>query len=88
MLLGGPDYRIKVGGQVFRFEMHPYCGPMPINRDSSEKVLPPKHEFWRVVTLWHKQGRKIDGGLCEWAEPIDPPMPTAILPRPKLKLMK
>lgn len=62
LLLGGPEYTIKVGiGKPIRFEMHSYCGPMPTRQ------LGHNHPFWTAVTLWSQQGERVDGdGLCIW----------------------
>jgi len=32
ILTGGPDLEIEVSGVVYRFEMHPQCGPMLLGR--------------------------------------------------------
>ena len=63
---GGPTRKIKVGGKVFTFEMHPYCGPMLLRRDVEPAAYnPPK--FLEAVSLWAQQGEKIDAdGFCIW----------------------
>lgn len=59
--VGGKVFKIKVGEQIFEFEDHSYCGPMPI------KKVGPMHYFWTAVTLWCQQGKKINSeGLCEY----------------------
>ena len=71
MLLGGPDYEISAGGRSFRFEMHPVCGPVVLNKrgDPTARQPGPKHEIWRAVTLWHQQGRRVVDGVAQWDEP-------------------
>lgn len=59
LLLGGPLYRIYVDGKWILFEMHRYCGPMPLNqRTHGERRLGPRHRFWEAVTLWAQQGQR------------------------------
>jgi hypothetical protein len=76
LLEGGPVHTIIAGGRSFRFEMHPYCGPVSVGRDGGEcKNQPgPRSKFWEAVGLWHEQGRRLDGeGRCVWEYP--PPLP-------------
>lgn len=59
LLLGGEIYRIWVRGKEYLFEMHSYCGPMPLRaRDLESRHLGPRHPFWTAVTLWDRQGRR------------------------------
>ena len=47
LLVGGDEY--ELGG--VRFEMHRYCGPMPIDkRTGNGRDLPASHPFWGRVT--------------------------------------
>lgn len=67
---GGPDRQIKdATGKVWRFEMHPYCGPV-VQDDSGElaaKQPGPRSPFWTAVTLWAQQGAVIGpDGFCAW----------------------
>lgn len=67
LLVGGREYSIRVGQQTIRFEMHDVLGPMPVNRDGSEKALGAKHKFWEAVSRWAEQGRRADEhGQCLW----------------------
>lgn len=66
VLEGGPEYRIRIGSTVYLFEMLSYCGPMAINQDGSEKVLGPRHQFWRIVSLWFEQGERVKNGWAIW----------------------
>lgn len=62
---GGPMFKISVGGKVIEFEMHPYCGPTILKRNGD----PLKHQptpFLEAVSLWAKQGQKMENGLCVW----------------------
>lgn len=64
--IGGPTRKIQVGGKVFTFEMHPYCGPMLLKRNGSPAASNP-HKFLVAASLWAQQGEKIDEhGLCVW----------------------
>lgn len=78
LCFGGPDRKIvDETGKEWRFEMHPYCGPMPLTKTGEPmKTEPsPKSSFWRVVTWWAQQGQQIDaGGLCVWQRPRQPKM--------------
>ena len=68
---GGPDYKILDSkGKVWRFEMHPYCGPIVLTRKTGEVAdpQPPSNSpFWEVVTFWAQQGKQLDTlGRCVW----------------------
>lgn len=66
-------YFIDVGGKRFRFEYHRYCGPMPVNRDGEVRISPVPKAFWEAVTVWCKQGKRLDGDVCVWKpEPFEP----------------
>lgn len=70
---GGGDYRIDVRGKTIRFEWSEQFGPMPVNRDGSEaRSIKHNHPFWRIVSLWNLQGRRIENGMCIWHEPRKP----------------
>jgi len=57
--VGGPDINLFAGGRIWRFEDHPYCGPMLINKDgSSAKEPPPNSIFWKEVSKWYQSGKK------------------------------
>lgn len=58
-------HKISVGGKIYEFEMHPYCGPNILNRNGE----PLKHQpldFLEAASLWAQQGQMVDGGLCRW----------------------
>lgn len=70
---GGGEYFIEVRGQRIRFEWSDIFGPLPINKNGTEaKSIGPKHGFWRAVSWWNLQGRKIENGLCVWRVPKRP----------------
>lgn len=70
ILFGGSDHKIRLGGEIYIFEMHPYCGPIPLSKRGNPKQLGPKHLFWRAVTWWNESGRQVDeAGFCVWTEP-------------------
>lgn len=62
---------IDVDGKRWHFEMHSYFGPAALNSQGevAARQPGPRHPFWTAVTLWHQQGRKVEGGLCVWAKP-------------------
>lgn len=79
LLAGGDLYTIGVDGKEYLFEMHSYCGPMPLRkRDLEGRTLGPRHPFWTAVSLWAAQGRRATGGgtgtpsRCVWDIPPDP----------------
>lgn len=65
---GGPLHCIRVKRKLYHFEMHRYCGPMPIRTDGRAGThLAENHPFWTAVTAWDRLGRKVDeNGLCVW----------------------
>ena len=72
LLTGGPLYRINVDNQWIAFELHHYCGPIPLDKRTLEpRSLGPRHNFWRAVTLWVNQGSEVGGKFgdctsCVW----------------------
>jgi hypothetical protein len=68
-MLGGSEYVINVSGQTYRFEMHRYCGPMPVYKNGNERPLAPRHKFWTAVTFWNQQGQRVENGHAIWSEP-------------------
>lgn len=73
VLLGGSDHRITDAAKAeWTFEMHPTCGPATLDRHGAiaERQPGPRSPFWRAVTLWAMQGRRVDtDGRCIWDEP-------------------
>lgn len=73
LLVGGPDRMIKdESGDIIKFEEHPYCGPVALNKkgDPLENQPGGKASFWRVHHWWVDQGKKIDAeGFCVWEKP-------------------
>ncbi len=68
---GGPMHAISVGGEILRFEMHPYCGPN-ILKPNGEPIDNQPHEFLKAASLWAQQGEKVRNGLCVWYHPSEP----------------
>jgi len=65
LTVGGKTLRIETNEGVVMFEDHPYCGPMPVDRNGNGRNLAPDHSFWRRVTLWYEKGKKIGRtGFC------------------------
>ena len=61
------DYKIYVensrrGGRTYRFDFSERFGPMVIGVNGREVAQPgPQHPFWKSVTLWHRQGKRVGG---------------------------
>lgn len=68
---GGETLKISVGGKIYRFEMHPYCGPFLLN-SKGESVAKEPMEFLKAVSFWAQQGERIRDGLCVWDIPSVP----------------
>lgn len=75
---GGPERIIIDGkGKKWRFEDHPYCGPVVLTGKTgeiSENQPPERSAFWDAVNLWYSQGKRInDVGngevWCIWDKP-------------------
>jgi len=67
ILIGGKDYLIKDrSGKEWKFEDHPYCGPIVLDKKGDPKNKQPKVNslFWESVNLWYSQGKKINECLC------------------------
>lgn len=71
LLLGGLMRKISVGGKVYEFEMHPYCGPNILNK-KGEPLANQPDDFLRAASLWAQQGQRIEDGLCRWDEEPQP----------------
>lgn len=70
---GTDGYLIDVRGKLVRFEWSEQFGPLPINKDGSGALsIGPKHGFWRAVSLWNLQGRRLEGDRAIWHEPRKP----------------
>lgn len=70
--LGGPEFNISVGGKIYHFEMHPHCGPIWLKNNGDARTAQPQ-EFLAAASLWHRQGQRVENGLCIWhhdAKPI------------------
>jgi hypothetical protein len=68
-----PEYTIIIEGKNYRFEVQFYCGPFPLNKDGTTKNLSNKHPFWKAVSLWAQQGRRVDeNSICIWNHEEDP----------------
>lgn len=66
VLFGGPDRTIRVNGQDWRFEMHPRMGPVPKNKNGTQRMTQwPRSVQW-AVDLWAHQGEATEGGECVW----------------------
>jgi hypothetical protein len=63
--MGGPEFDIQADGKRYHFEMHPYCGPIRLNKNGSEHCSQPM-AFLHAVSLWAQQGQRVEDGLCRW----------------------
>ncbi len=71
---GGPVKKIVAGSRLWHFEMHPFCGPMPIHKKTGNGVEGTK-EFWQAVTWWAEQGERVDpSGACLYQRPAPVPL--------------
>ena len=67
LCVGDPFRLIYVAGKWYQFEMHSYCGPVPINRDFSTRLTDWPRVVWDAVMLWIDQGRRVDENEgCIW----------------------
>lgn len=67
------SYVIAVGARRYRFDYSDIFGPSVVDR-SGREIAQPSHRspFWRAVSLWALQGKRIDDGMCVWHEPAQP----------------
>jgi hypothetical protein len=62
----------RFAGGLFRFDWSEQFGPLPTRKDGGERLLGPRHKFWRAVSLWNLQGQRVDGKRAIWHEPKQP----------------
>lgn len=61
---------IEVDGESFHFDFSDRFGPLVTTKAGRECKEPdPKHKFWRAITLWEKQGKRVTGGRAIWEYP-------------------
>ncbi len=73
ILTGGPDRVVVVDGKEYLFEDHPRLGPMPLNKDGSERKSRVPNRFYEAVACWTEQGKAISSyGKCVWRARPDP----------------
>lgn len=58
-------YKIKAKGVEYTFEMNYVCGPNVIDRSGNIKDQQPL-PFLKAASLWIRQGKKMENGLCVW----------------------
>lgn len=69
LLTGGPCQWINAGGKRYRFEWHPYFGPIRLDgRTDDESLRQPDEDspFWNAVEWWDKQGRRVQDSVAVW----------------------
>jgi hypothetical protein len=69
--IGGPVIKISIKGKLYHFEDHRYCGPMRVDQRGEPTTKTPM-AFWKAVSLWAQQGRKIENGLAVWYHEREP----------------
>jgi len=79
---GGSDVSIiDRHARKWRFEDHPYCGPIVIGKNGSplENQPPESSPFWEAVNCWYQQGKATEQ-ICgeSFAKCIKPTMPKMI----------
>ena len=60
---GGDEMLMATAKGEIRFEWSDRFGPLPINKNGSERALSHRHPFWRAASLWNLQG---DTSTTEW----------------------
>ena len=68
------DYRIYVGGKLYRFEFSERFGPALLGKRGDVLEggrIRERHPFWLGFNPWLNQGKRVDAwtGLCVWHEP-------------------
>lgn len=63
---------IDVGGETILFELHEHHGPAAVFEPGAERYLTPSHRFWRAVSQWCLQGKRLNGTKAIWHEPQKP----------------
>lgn len=71
LLVGGPEFDIQADGKRYHFEWHPYCGPIALKRNGDAAKKQPM-EFLEAASLWAKQGKRVENGLCVWDREPEP----------------
>lgn len=67
----GPTRKISVGGKIYIFEMHRYCGPVLLTKKGEPAAKQPA-KFLEAASLWAQQGQRMEGDLCRWDWPSEP----------------
>ena len=64
-----PEFVIRIGEDLIRFEWPEMWGPSAITKGGKIRDLSHRHPFWRAVSLWNLQGRRVEDGEAVWHEP-------------------
>jgi hypothetical protein len=70
-LVGGPTLKISVGGKIYDFEDHSYCGPTALNKRGDPLANQPA-AFLEAASLWCQQGKRMEDGLARWDHEPEP----------------
>lgn len=64
--MAGPEYRLRDGEKVWRFEDHRYCGPIILRTDGEPMSNQPgeKSPVWPLINAWYQSGKPTRNG---WA---------------------
>lgn len=56
---GGPEFYLNAGKQ-YRFEDHPYCGPVVLGKNGDVLTIQPSERstFWQHINAWYQQGKQ------------------------------
>lgn len=68
----GPTLEIVTPRGSVRFDFSNMFGPLPVTREGRERNIAHNHPFWRAVSLWSRQGKKVTDGIAIWHEPKQP----------------
>lgn len=61
-MVGSPDIRLTVNGEIFTFEFSNMFGPLFQRKEPGAK-----HVFWKALKLWCEQGERLDVDRnCVW----------------------
>lgn len=57
--IGGPVIHLTAD-KMYRFEDHPFCGPIVVGKDDDPLGVQPKESslFWQHINAWYQQGKR------------------------------
>ena len=70
---GGDTLQIETSKGWVLFSWSDQFGPLPENKNGSVRDLPDNHPFWKTVSFWCVQGKRLDhGNHAVWHWPKSP----------------